>query len=94
LNRHSLFSESDLSVILDQRHEPKLGLYQCIIDFRNYRAFSILDDDTTFEAVVSEAMPDGEHGREWLRGLVEDLADDELVDVEERDGETVASLSR
>jgi len=39
-------------------------------------------------------MPDGEHGREWLRGLVEDLADDELVDVEERDGETVASLSR
>jgi len=30
--------------------------------------------------------PDGEHGREWLRGLVDDLADDGLVAIEERAG--------
>ncbi|MBV0922770.1 A/G-specific adenine glycosylase [Halomicroarcula limicola] len=38
--------------------------------------------------------PEGEYGREWLRGLVGDLADDELVTVDERDGETVARLRR
>ena len=38
--------------------------------------------------------PDGEHGREWLQGLVEDLQDDGLVDVEEREDETVARLRR
>ncbi|WP_049899824.1 HhH-GPD family protein [Halococcus agarilyticus] len=37
---------------------------------------------------------DGNHGREWLRGLVADLADDGLVEVEERDEETVVRLSR
>ena len=29
--------------------------------------------------------PGGEHGREWLRGLLADLADDGLVETEERD---------
>jgi A/G-specific adenine glycosylase len=38
--------------------------------------------------------PDGEHGREWLRGLLSDLADDGLVTVDERDGEPVVSLRR
>ncbi|EMA53293.1 MULTISPECIES: A/G-specific adenine glycosylase [Halococcus] len=38
--------------------------------------------------------PDGEHGREWLRGLVSDLDDDGLVAVEERDNDTVVRLSR
>ncbi|WP_435175042.1 A/G-specific adenine glycosylase [Halorussus sp. AFM4] len=38
--------------------------------------------------------PDGEHGREWLEGLLSDLADDGLVDVTDRDGETVARLRR
>ena len=33
-------------------------------------------------------------GREWLRGLLDDLADDGLVEVETRDGETVARLRR
>ncbi|MHB9286070.1 A/G-specific adenine glycosylase [Halobacteriales archaeon Cl-PHB] len=37
--------------------------------------------------------PDGEYGRGWLRDLVEDLADDGLVSVEERDGEPVARLA-
>ena len=36
--------------------------------------------------------PEGEYGREWLRGLVEDLGEDGLVDVEERADEVVASL--
>jgi A/G-specific adenine glycosylase len=36
--------------------------------------------------------PDGEHGREWLEGLLDDLADDGLVEVAEADGERVARL--
>ncbi|NHX37696.1 MULTISPECIES: HhH-GPD family protein [Halolamina] len=36
--------------------------------------------------------PDGEHGREWLDGLLDDLADDGLVETEEADGERVARL--
>jgi A/G-specific adenine glycosylase len=36
--------------------------------------------------------PDGEHGREWLRGLLADLADDGLLDVDERDDDVVARL--
>ena len=38
-------------------------------------------------------VPDGDHGREWLRGLLEDLADDGLVEVEERAGDVVARLA-
>ncbi|MFC6724532.1 A/G-specific adenine glycosylase [Halobium palmae] len=38
--------------------------------------------------------PDGEHGREWLRGLVDDLADDGLVDLSEGDGDAVVRLRR
>ena len=37
--------------------------------------------------------PDGEHGREWLRGLVDDLADDGLVDVDEDVEGTVVRLA-
>jgi A/G-specific adenine glycosylase len=36
--------------------------------------------------------PDGETGRTWLAELVDDLADDGLVTVEERDEETVVRL--
>ncbi|MEZ3162788.1 A/G-specific adenine glycosylase [Halorubrum sp. RMP-47] len=36
--------------------------------------------------------PDGEHGREWLRGLVDDLADDGLVRREARSDRTVVRL--
>jgi len=36
--------------------------------------------------------PYGDHGRKWLRSLLSDLANDGLVDVEERDGKTVARL--
>ncbi|MFB6069230.1 MAG: A/G-specific adenine glycosylase [Halobacterium sp.] len=36
--------------------------------------------------------PDGDHGREWLRELLADLADDGLVALENRDGDVVARL--
>jgi len=36
--------------------------------------------------------PDGEYGREWLRDLLGDLADDGLVEIREREGEPVARL--
>ena len=38
--------------------------------------------------------PDGEHGREWLRGLVDDLADDGLVEIDARGDEVAVSLRR
>ena len=39
-------------------------------------------------------VPDGTHGREWLRGLLDDLADDGLVDVEETEEGLFARLRR
>ena len=39
-------------------------------------------------------VPDGEYGREWLRDLLDDLADDGLVEVEKRDCGPVARLQR
>ncbi len=36
--------------------------------------------------------PDGTHGREWLRGLLSDLADDGLVELDGTDDEPVARL--
>jgi A/G-specific adenine glycosylase len=36
----------------------------------------------------------GEGSREWLRDLLTDLADDGLVEVDDRDGETIARLRR
>ncbi|SFR30880.1 MULTISPECIES: HhH-GPD family protein [Halorubrum] len=38
--------------------------------------------------------PDGERGREWLRGLVDDLADDGLVEADPSGDEVVVSLRR
>ena len=36
--------------------------------------------------------PDGEYGREWLRGLLSDLADDGLVQMEDGDDQVTARL--
>mgnify|MGYP000291896838 CR=1 FL=1 len=36
--------------------------------------------------------PEGEYGREWLRDLLKDLNNDGLVETNQRNGETVASL--
>jgi A/G-specific adenine glycosylase len=38
--------------------------------------------------------PDGEYGREWLRGLLDDLSDDGLVEMTERDGDAVVGLRK
>jgi len=38
--------------------------------------------------------PGGEYGREWLRGLLSDLEDDGLVELDDADGEAVARLKR
>ena len=48
--------------------------------------------DSLGPRVRVDYTPDGEYGREWLRGLVSDLADDGLVDLEQRDGEPIARL--
>ena len=37
---------------------------------------------------------DGEHGREWLRGVVSDLAEDGIVEMGERDDDIVVRLRR
>jgi len=38
--------------------------------------------------------PDGEYGREWLRGLLSDLEDDGLIEVAERGGGAAARLHK
>ena len=48
--------------------------------------------DALGHAVRVDYVPDGEYGREWLRGLLSDLADDGLVEVTTVGGETVARL--
>jgi A/G-specific adenine glycosylase len=48
--------------------------------------------DSLGPRVRVDYAPEGEYGREWLRGLVADLAEDGLVDLEQRDGEAVARL--
>ncbi len=50
--------------------------------------------DALGHRVRVDYTPDGDHGREWLRGLLSDLADDELVEVEGTGEEAVARLRR
>jgi len=42
-----------------------------------------MDLDALGHRIRVDYAPDGEHGREWLRGLVSDLADDGLVAIDE-----------
>jgi A/G-specific adenine glycosylase len=64
------------------------------------RAVSILKEYDELELdelgprVRVDYAPDGEYGREWLSGLVADLAEDGLVELKEREGETVVRLKR
>ncbi|ELZ49704.1 HhH-GPD family protein [Halorubrum distributum JCM 9100] len=48
--------------------------------------------DTLGHRIRVDYSPDGEHGREWLRGLLSDLADDGLVEVEGSGDETTVRL--
>jgi A/G-specific adenine glycosylase len=56
------------------------------------REYDGLELDELGPRVRVDYVPDGEYGREWLRGLVDALVDDGLVAVEERDGAVVARL--
>ena len=49
--------------------------------------------DTLGHRIRVDYTPEGDHGREWLRGLVSDLADDGLVEVETSDGTVVVGLA-
>jgi A/G-specific adenine glycosylase len=51
-----------------------------------------MDLDTLGHRIRVDYSPDGEHGREWLRGLLSDLADDGLVQIEEGNDQTIARL--
>ncbi|WP_424004700.1 A/G-specific adenine glycosylase [Haloarcula salina] len=51
-----------------------------------------MDLDTLGHRIRVDYTPDGEHGREWLRDLLSDLADDGLVKIEEDDGQITARL--
>ncbi|MEF8775791.1 MAG: A/G-specific adenine glycosylase [Haloarculaceae archaeon] len=62
---------------------------------RIIRTLSEYDDlalDDLGPRVRVDYSPGGEHGRDWLRRLLSDLAEEGLVDLTDRDGETVASL--
>jgi A/G-specific adenine glycosylase len=48
--------------------------------------------DTLGHRIRVDYTPDGEHGREWLRGLLSDLSDDGLVQIEDGDGQVTARL--
>jgi A/G-specific adenine glycosylase len=56
------------------------------------REYDELALDDLGPRVRVDYTPDGEHGRTWLRGLLSDLADDGLVEVEARDDVVVARL--
>ena len=56
------------------------------------RKYDELALDDLGPRVRVDYVSDGEYGREWLRGLVEDLADDGLVEITQQNGELVARL--
>lgn len=51
-----------------------------------------MDLDTLGHRIRVDYTSDGEYGRDWLRGLLSDLTDDGLVEVEETGDETIARL--
>ncbi|OVE83260.1 HhH-GPD family protein [Natronolimnobius baerhuensis] len=59
------------------------------------REYDELEIDTLGHRIRVDYTPDGEYGREWLTGLLSDLEDDGLVDLEmETESEPVARLRR
>ncbi|MFQ3318763.1 MAG: A/G-specific adenine glycosylase [Natronomonas sp.] len=56
------------------------------------REFDALSLDELGPRVRVDYAPDGEYGREWLRGLLSDLEDDGLVETEADSEETLARL--
>ncbi|ELY53932.1 HhH-GPD family protein [Natronococcus amylolyticus DSM 10524] len=58
------------------------------------REYDELELDALGHRIRVDYVPEGEYGRAWLEGLLSDLADDGLVEVEKRNGETLARLTR
>jgi len=62
------------------------------------RVVSVLTeyDELALDELGPRARVDygGEHGREWLRELLGDLADDGLIELNRLDGDSVARLCR
>jgi A/G-specific adenine glycosylase len=64
------------------------------------RVVGALDDhgemslDALGHRIRVDYVPDGDYGREWLRGLLSDLADDGLVGIDETEDEVVARLQK
>ncbi len=61
---------------------------------RVLRTYDELTIDELGPRIRVDYTPDGEHGRDWLQGLLDDLAADGLVQVDDQDGTTVASLQQ
>ncbi|MFC7154293.1 A/G-specific adenine glycosylase [Halomarina halobia] len=61
---------------------------------RTLREYDDLALDALGPRVRVDYAPGGTFGRAWLRDLLSDLADDGLVELDERDGDTVARLRR
>lgn len=61
---------------------------------RALREHDELELDDLGQVVRGDYTPDGEHGREWLSGIVRDLVDDGLVELDEGTGSAVARLKR
>ncbi|AHF99680.1 adenine glycosylase [Halostagnicola larsenii XH-48] len=53
-----------------------------------------MDLDTLGHRIRVDYTPDGEHGRDWLRDLLSDLASEGLLEVEEGEDETIARLRK
>ncbi len=58
------------------------------------KEFEELPLDDLGPRVRVDYTPDGEYGREWLSGIVSDLADDGLIETEPRDGDRFVRLRR
>ncbi|WP_306058526.1 HhH-GPD family protein [Natronococcus wangiae] len=58
------------------------------------REYDELELDALGHRIRVDYAPDGEYGHEWLEGLLVDLADDGLVELDEAGGKTVARLER
>ncbi len=61
---------------------------------RTLREHDELELDPLGHRIRVDYSPEGQHGREWLIGLLSDLEADGLVTLETRDGEPVARLRR
>ncbi len=61
---------------------------------RTLGEYDELEADTLGHRIRVDYTPDGEFGREWLEGLLSDLRDDGLVEIEESDDELLVRLRR